>query len=142
MPVTTSGRAPPLPAVPLIEEVTRRYLAGDIDDHSIAFPMLDQWLLAEISVHELLGEFVAAEFEQLNVRLHATIERHGDAPRPREDFGVFDRRFVPDDVGRPQRESLDHVQRVAMKVAGAVEPAPVVEIGHVDNQRVTVPPSD
>src|SRR5690242_17961978 len=50
-----------LPAVPLIELITRRDLAGNIDRHGLAFPVLDQWLLAQMSVHELLGEFIAAE---------------------------------------------------------------------------------
>ena len=88
-----------LPTVPLIEAVAGRHLSGDIDYHRIAFPALDQRLLAKISVHELLDEFVAAKLEKLHVRFHATIERHGDPPRPREDLGVFDRHFVPNDVG-------------------------------------------
>src|ERR1700674_610590 len=85
--------------VPLIEGVAGRHLAGDIDRHGIAFPVLDQRLLAKISVHELLDELVAAKLEQLDGRLYATIERHGDAPRPREDLGVFDRHLVLNDVG-------------------------------------------
>src|SRR6266853_1211045 len=87
-----------LPTVPLIEAIAGRYLAGDIDRHGIAFPALDQRLLAKISVHEFFDEFVAAKLEKLHVRFHATIERHGDLPRPREDLGVFDRHFVPNDV--------------------------------------------
>jgi hypothetical protein len=35
-----------LPAVPLIETVAKRHLAGDIDAHRITFPVLDQRLLA------------------------------------------------------------------------------------------------
>src|SRR5438046_9560488 len=92
------GRGGPprmLPAVPLIEQITGRYLASDIDSHGIAFPGLDQRLLAKISVHELLDELVAAELEQLHVRLCATIDRHGDAPRPVEDLGALDRPVVP-----------------------------------------------
>ena len=50
-----------LPAVPLIETVAKRHLAGDIDTHRITFPVLDQRLLAKISVHE----FVAAELDSV-----------------------------------------------------------------------------
>src|SRR5271163_4019231 len=115
------------PTVPLIKEVTGRDLAGDVDRHRIAFPMLNQWLFAKISVHELLDEFVAAELEELDVRLGATIERHGDLPRPREHLGILDRHLVPDDVRRPLREALDEVQRIAVEVAGAIEPGAIVE---------------
>ncbi len=64
--------------------------------------------------------------------------RHGRV----KTFGIFDRHFVPNDVRRHQREALDQVQRVAVEIPGAVEPAPVVEIRHVDDQRVSVPASD
>src|SRR5690348_2878379 len=66
-----------LPAVPLIELIARRDLASDIDGHGLAFPALDQRLLTQMSVHELLGEFIAAELKQLHVRLRPPIERHG-----------------------------------------------------------------
>jgi hypothetical protein len=56
---------PPLPAVPLIEAVTERHVASDVDRHRITFPVLDQRLLAKISVNELLDEFVAAKLYQL-----------------------------------------------------------------------------
>src|ERR1700722_14539888 len=102
--------------VPLIEGVSGRHLTGEIDGHRITFPVLDQRLLAKISVHELLDEFVAAELKELHVRFHPAIQRHGDAPRLGKDLGVLDRHFVPDDVGRPQREALDQVHRLAVKI--------------------------
>jgi hypothetical protein len=37
--------------------------------------------------------------------------------------GIFDRHLVPDDVGRHHCVVVDEVQRVAMEIAGAVEPA-------------------
>src|SRR2546423_9004194 len=119
-----------LPAVPLIEKIAGRYLASDIDPHGIAFPGLDQRLLAKISVHELLDELVAAKLEQLHVRLRTTIERHGDAPWPREDLGILDRHVIPDNVRRPQREALDQFQRVAVMIAGAGEPGAIGGSGH------------
>src|SRR5262245_31820296 len=85
--------------VPVIEAVTGRHLALDIDPHGFALPVSDQRCLAKMSVHEFLGEFVAAKLEQLHVGLHPAIDRHGDAPRPREDLGVLDRHLVPDHVG-------------------------------------------
>jgi hypothetical protein len=91
-PVYVAGRT-------MIEEVTGRHLASDIDRHRIAFPVFDQGLLAKISVPELLDEFVAAKLEKLHVRFHAPIERHRDAPWPREDLGrwVDATQAMPDD---------------------------------------------
>src|SRR5437879_10758786 len=114
--------------VPLIEAVAWRHLASDVDRHGLAFPMLNQLLLAKTSVHELFDEFVAAKVEKLHVRLHPTIERHRDPPRPSKDLRIFDRHFVPNDVRRHRREALDQVQCVAVEIPGAVEPTPVVEI--------------
>src|SRR5262249_1438666 len=131
-----------LPAVPLIEEISGRHLTGDVDRHRITFPVLDQRRLAKISVHELLNEFIAAELEKLHVRLDAPIDRHGNAPRAGEYVRILDRHLVPDDVGRPQREALDQVQRVAMKIPGTIEPGPIVEIRHIDEKYISVPSSD
>src|SRR6266853_3262134 len=128
--------------VPLIEAVTWRHLASDVDRHGLAFPVLNQLLLAKTSIHELFDEFVAAEVEKLHVRLHPAIEWQGDPQRPRKDLRIFDRHFVPNDVRRHRREALHQVQRVAMEVPGAVEPTPLVEIRHVDDEGVSVPTSD
>jgi hypothetical protein len=43
--------------------------------------VLDQLLLAEISVQELFREVDAWVVDELNVRLQAPIERHRDFPR-------------------------------------------------------------
>src|SRR4029077_11590424 len=131
-----------LAAIPIIKAVTRGNLASDIDGHRFAFPVLHQWLLAKTSVHELLDELIAAKLEKLHIRLHAAIERHGDPPRPSKDLGIFDGHFVLNDVGRHQREALDQVQCVAMEIAGAIEPTPVVEIGHVHDESVSLPVSN
>src|SRR4029077_15047288 len=85
-------------AEPLIETVARRDLAGDVDRHGLALPVLHQLLFPQVAVHELLDELVAAELEELHVRLDAPVERHGDPPRPREHVGIFDRHVVLDDV--------------------------------------------
>src|SRR5436305_7268111 len=111
-------RAPSiLTTVPLIEGVARRHLARNVDDHRLSFPALDQRLLAKMSVHEFFGEFVAAEFEKLHVRLHAAVDRHRDAPWPREHLGVLDRHVVLDDVGCRLREALGQLQLVAVIIA-------------------------
>ena len=103
--------------------------------------MFHQLLLAKTSIHELLDEFVATKLEQLHVRFHATIERHGDPPRPLKNLGIFDRHFVPNGVRRHQREALGQMQSVAMEIPGAVEPAPVIEIRDVDDESISVPSS-
>src|SRR5215471_8254397 len=79
-----------LPTIPLIELIARRYFALDVDRHRLAVPVRDERGFAKVPVHELLGEFVAAEFEKLHVRLDASIERHGNAPWPREHVGILD----------------------------------------------------
>src|ERR1700737_5275995 len=84
--------------VPLIEPVTGRHLASDVDRHGLAFPVLNQLLLTKTSVHELFDEFVAAKVEKLHVRFHPTIEWHGDPPRPSKDLRIFDYHFVPNDA--------------------------------------------
>jgi hypothetical protein len=74
-----------------------------------------------------------AELKQLHVWLRAPIDRHRDAPRPGEDVGILDRHVVPDDVGRLQREALDQLERIAVVIAGAVEPGPIVEVRDIDH---------
>ena len=51
-------------------------------------------LLPQMPVHQLLRELDALVFHQLHVRLTASIERHADLPRPREDFRILDRGLV------------------------------------------------
>src|SRR4029077_18666711 len=103
IPAKDMERPPMLLAVPLIEAVTRRYFASDVNRHVLAFPVLHQLLLAKTPVHELLDEFIAAKVEKLHVRFHPTVERHGDPPRPRKNLRIFDGHFVPNDVSRHRR---------------------------------------
>ena len=104
--------------------------------------MLDQLLPPEIPVQELLHELDAAVLEELHVRLQTAIERHRDSPGAREDFRILDRHFVVDGVRCNRREAFDEVQGITMEVSGSVEPAPVVEPCHVDDQRVALPAAD
>src|SRR5690242_9944664 len=125
--------------VPLIKTVTGGHFAGDIHDDGVTLPVLHQLFLAQTSVHELFRELVAAKLEELHVWLHAAIKRHGDAPGPREYLGVFNVHFVPNDVGRLQRVALGEMQGIAMEIAGAIEPAAVVEVGDIHDERVSLP---
>src|SRR5687767_15993597 len=67
---------------------------------------------------------------------YTTLFRSG----PREHLRVLDRRLVAQRVAVDQRVTLHHLQRLAMEVAGHVEPRAVVVVGHLDDQRVAFPP--
>ena len=54
-------------------------------------------------------------------------------------FGILDRGLVLDVIAVGRRVALDDVQRVAVEVAGAIEPGLIVEVDHVDDQRVAFP---
>ena len=79
--------------------------------------------LTEVPVHQLLRELDALVFQELRVLLEPAVERHAHLPRTREHVRILDRRLVLDHVRRERRVALDDVQRVAVIVAGAVEPA-------------------
>src|SRR5688572_4769691 len=79
----------------------------------------DLHALAEFAVQQLFYELDALEVEQLHVAIEATIERHADLPRPREDFRVGDRRLVHQYVDTGRRVALLHLQPQAVEIAGA-----------------------
>jgi hypothetical protein len=54
-------------------------------------------------------------------------------------FGIVDRHLVGNRVDVAHRVALDHVQRLAVKVASHVEPGAIVVVSHVDDQRVPLP---
>ena len=87
----------------------------------------------------LVVEAVALVIEELEVLLLVAVENHPHRPRPGEHFRVLDRDGVVDVIGIGQRVALDDVQRVAVEVAGAIEPGPVVELDQVDDERVSFP---
>src|SRR5437762_2979031 len=80
-------------------------------------------------------------FEQPEVLLCMAVEDHAHLPRPREDFRILDGRLVIDVIRIAERIALDDVQRVTVEVPGTIEPGLVVEIGHVDDERVAIPAS-
>src|SRR5438552_5942087 len=95
-----------------------------------------------MSIDELFRELHTLEFQGLDVRLHASIQRHADLPRTRKHLRVVDRGLVDQMVWRQGRVTLHDMQSVAMEISGPVEPGFVVLSGHVNDQRVTVPTSD
>src|SRR5207253_11514857 len=78
-------------------------------------------------------------FEQLKVRFPVAVEDHGHLPRPHEHLRILDRHVVRNVIAIERREPLDHVQLVAVEVAGAIEPRIFVEIDVVDDERVAFP---
>src|SRR5579864_2021625 len=60
-------------------------------------------------------------------------------PRLGQDFGILHRSLVGDRVVGVARETLGHVQLVAVKVSRARKPGFVVEGGYVDHKRVFFP---
>src|SRR5207244_12802376 len=93
-------------------------------------------------VHQFLHELYAFEVEELRVLLDAAIERHADLPRPRERVRILDRGFVRDDVGTRARQAFHDVQLIAVEVAGAIEPALIVEALRIDDERFAFPLAD
>src|SRR5712691_10472930 len=142
-PAASSGeRRPALFSIPVVEPVTLRHPACDIDDHCLALPTFDKLFPAKHAQQELFHEFGAPVLEQLHALLHPAIERHGNLPGPRKGFRVFDRGFVTDDVRRHQRETLHDVQRLTVEVPGPVEPRLVVEMPRIHHECVALPSSE
>src|SRR5688572_17095947 len=96
-------------------------------------------LLAQRAVQQLFGELHAPEFQELGVGLHTTIEGHADLPGTREHLWILDRGFVHECVRAAGCITLDHMQGGAVVVTGAIEPCPIVEAGHVYDQRLAFP---
>ena len=82
---------------------------------------------------------IALVLEQLAVSFLPPVERHAHLPGPREHLRVLDRDFVEHVIGAGRRVALDDVQRVAVEIPGPIEPGPVVEMDHIDDERVPLP---
>src|SRR6266446_4329960 len=94
------------------------------------------------SLEPALGLFlqsVALVIQYLNILFLPTVQGHAHFPGPRKHLGVLDRDLIGDVVGAGAPVALDHVQGVAMEIAGPVEPGLVVEIDRVDDQRIPFP---
>src|SRR5260370_24122820 len=101
-----------------------------------------QRFFAPLAIYQLFHELHALEIQKLLALLLASVKRHADLPGPCEDVGILDCRFVRDHIRTTTSVTLDHVERVAMKIPRAVEPGLVVETGHVDYQGVSLPVAD
>src|SRR5216684_6511881 len=82
---------------------------------------------------------IALVFQQLKILLLVTIEEHAHLPWSREHLRILDQRFVSQVVRSSWRVAFNHVQGVTVEISGPVEPGPVVEIGHIDHQRISFP---
>src|SRR5688572_32667827 len=89
--------------------------------------------------HEAEG--VAFVVEHAHILLNPTIQRQTYLPRPCEYLRIFDGRLIADVVRGDRRIALDDVQRLAVKVAGAIEPRLVGEVDHINDERVPLPAS-
>src|SRR5215831_19033946 len=135
VPVLSVGRTRAVvPAAPVQEA----HASSEASSSSVSFG----GCFYEMTVYELFAKFYAFEFQRLNVLFDATVQRHLDLPWTREYFGILDRRFVHQVIRRERRVPLYHMQRVAVEVAGAVEPSFIVLGGHIDDERIAVPASN
>ena len=55
---------------------------------------------------------------------------------------VFDGRLITNRVGAGARVALDHVQRIAVRVARRIEPGLVDQVGDIDHEGVAIPTAD
>ena len=83
--------------------------------------------LSQVSVHQLFDELDALEFHQLRVAVVPSIERQLNLPGARKHLGILDRDLVVDHVRTDRREPLHEAERLAVEIAGAVEPGLIVE---------------
>src|SRR5262245_24071231 len=115
--------------------MTTAALANDRNRRLIAPSLAPLRWLAEFPVQQLLGERHALELEELNLLFHPSIEREADLPRPREHLRILDGGFVHQVIRADGRVALDDVERVAVKIPGAIEPRLAAQAGHVDDER-------
>ncbi len=67
------------------------------------------------------------------------VQRHAHFPGPRKYFRIFDRGLILEDIRADGGVALDHVQRLAMEIAGTIKPGLIVKARHIDHQRVALP---
>src|SRR5207244_12929256 len=93
-----------------------RDLEGRVPGWSPARPF------AEGPEQQVFRERHALEFHELDVLLHASIERHADLPGSCKHLRVLDRGFVQQMVRTDGRIAFDHMKSVTMKVPRPIEP--------------------
>src|SRR5216683_1108914 len=92
-----------------------------------------------MAIDYLFCQLYTLEFQKLRVFFDTTIERHTHLPRPRKHFWVFDRGLVEERVRAAGSVAFDHMQGIAVEISCPIEPALVVEPGHIDHQSVPLP---
>src|SRR5580765_6210262 len=83
-------------------------------------------LLAKIPVQQFFREFRALEFHQARILFNVPVKRHADLPGLGKNLGVLNGRLVGQLVLVQQSVALDHMQGVAVKIAGPVKPGLVI----------------
>src|SRR2546425_5526392 len=94
---------------------------------------------SERRVQQLFHERHAIELDELNILLHPAIEWEAHLPGSREPPRVLDRRFVQKVLRTDGSVAFDHLEGVAVVIPSPVEPGVVVEVRHVDHQRIAFP---
>jgi len=99
-------------------------------------------LLAQVPVEHLFRELHALVLHQPRIRFASPIERHAYRPRFGEDLRVIDQRLILQRVRVDRGVAFGDLQRVAVMVAGAIEPRLFPLVGDLDDQRLAVPAAD
>src|SRR5262245_14071290 len=90
-------------------------------------------LLSEMSIDELFRKRDTLELQHLRALVEPAVHRKAHLPRPREHFWILDGCLVPENVGASRRVTLDDVQRIAVKISGAIKPCLVVQTRHIND---------
>src|SRR5580658_9161159 len=109
---------------------------------AMALMLLGERLFAPLAVQQLFHKLRTLEIQELRVLFLTPVKRHAHLPGTREDLRIFNGRLVRDDIRAGARVALHHMQRIAVIVAGAIEPARIVEAFHVYHQRISLPVAD
>src|SRR5688572_30847796 len=92
-----------------------------------------------MAIYQLFHKLYALVFEELRMLLDAAIQRHAHLPGARKHFRIFDRDVVLKDIAADGRVAFDDVERVTVKIAGAIEPCLAVERVDIDHEGVSLP---
>src|SRR5262245_19957164 len=95
---------------------SRRSPLGRRRSRALRSCSLARGLFAEMPVEQVFHKLHAPELHYLRVWLDVTIVRHTDLPRPREGLGILDCGLIVERICASGRESLDHMQCIAVKI--------------------------
>src|ERR1041384_7705255 len=86
-----------------------------------------------------LNVIATVPLEHAEVSVDESIERHAHLPRAGEHLRIVDRHFVLDVIAIDRRVALDDVKIGAVEIAGVIEPGALIELSHVNDERVAFP---